>query len=295
MNPSLATRRSIAPWWRDRRKKRLSSSRHSRGRRWMGHWGAAACRGLLLEFLAGHAVPAPLAPLDHIAGGFDPGEELLDDRAMARVGGADEAVVADAPAAPEVPVLAADGVAVGLGGEPGSLGRALDLETVFVAAGDEGDPFTVQTAEPGDAVAGERGVSAAQVGPVVDVIEGGGEGIGHQGSTSAGTTGGGKVSPRRRWALARGPDPSRGPASAPSDPFPRSGMGCWPRPRPPFPRCPRAPIAAQRCWCGEAAAVASPLPSRLPGPAPTPCFSPPAPGWGEWSAPPGSALPTAMN
>lgn len=93
--------------------------------------------GVVLELFAGHAVPALLATLHDVAVGLHPCEELLDDVAVAGVGGADQAVVADLPALPEVAVLGTDGIAVGLGAEASRLGGALDLLAVLVAARDE--------------------------------------------------------------------------------------------------------------------------------------------------------------
>ena len=70
---------------------------------------------IVLEFLAVNAVPARLASCHHIAGGLDPCKELLDQVKVSRIGGADEAVLADSPAGPEVAVRGTDAIAVFLG------------------------------------------------------------------------------------------------------------------------------------------------------------------------------------
>ena len=56
--------------------------------------------GIVFEFLAGHAVPALLSTFNHISVCLNPRKKLLDNAAMARIGGANEAVVADLPALP---------------------------------------------------------------------------------------------------------------------------------------------------------------------------------------------------
>ena len=136
--------------------------------------------GVILEFLTGHAIPALLAPLNHVAVGLDAGKEFGHQGAVARIGGAHKAIKTDAPALPQPPVAFAYGIAVGLGAETGGLGGALNLQTVLIAAGDEGDSFTAEALEAGDGVAGQRGVGAAEVRTVVDVIKGSCEGEGHR-------------------------------------------------------------------------------------------------------------------
>ena len=70
---------------------------------------------IVLEFLAGDAIPALLAPLNHIAIGLNPAKKLVNDAAVAGIGGANKAVVADLPLLPKVAVLGADPIAMGLG------------------------------------------------------------------------------------------------------------------------------------------------------------------------------------
>ena len=70
---------------------------------------------IVLELLAGDAIPALLAPLDHIAIGLNPAKKLVNNAAVAGIGGADEAVVADLPLLPKLAVLGTDQIAMGLG------------------------------------------------------------------------------------------------------------------------------------------------------------------------------------
>ena len=146
--------------------------------------GAARLRvagGGVLELFTGHAVPALLATLHHIAAGLDPGEEGLHQLAMAWIGGADEAVVADLPAAPQIPVALAHGIAMGLGQQARRFGGSLDFQAMFIAAGDETHALALQPLEACDRITGQGGVSAAEVSPIVDVVKGGGERVGgHQ-------------------------------------------------------------------------------------------------------------------
>ena len=145
-------------------------------------------RGVILEFLAGHAIPALLPTFHHVALGLYPGEKLFHQRPMAGVGGADEAVMADLPTLPEVVIESTDGIAVGLGRQPGRFSGPLDLEAMLVAAGDEANRLAAEPTVAGDGVAGKRGVGTPQVGLVVDVVQGGRERVSHRWTTEA-TTG----------------------------------------------------------------------------------------------------------
>ena len=120
-----------------------------------------AARGVVLELLTGDAIPALLAPLHHIAIFLHPGKELPHQLLMLGAGGADEAVVTDLPAAPEIAVAGADGIAVGLGTEPGGFSGALDLLAVLIAAGDEHNLLPSQALKASDRIARQRGVRAA--------------------------------------------------------------------------------------------------------------------------------------
>ena len=70
---------------------------------------------IILEFLAGNAIPALLATLHHVAIGLNPAKKLVNNAAVEGIGGADEAVVADLPLLPKLAVLGADSIAMGLG------------------------------------------------------------------------------------------------------------------------------------------------------------------------------------
>ena len=135
---------------------------------------------IVLELFAGHAIPALLAPLNNVATGLHAREELFDDAPVTRIRGADEPVVTDLPALPELAVLGADGIAVGLGAQTGGLSGALNLLTMLITARDEQHLLAPQPLKPGQGIAGERRIGAAQMRPVVDVIERGGEGVGHR-------------------------------------------------------------------------------------------------------------------
>ena len=68
---------------------------------------------------------------------------------------------------------------MGLGGETGCLRSALNLLAMLVATGDEQHRFAAEPSLPGDRVTGQGGVGAAEVGAIVDVVEGRGEGEYH--------------------------------------------------------------------------------------------------------------------
>ena len=136
--------------------------------------------GVVFELLAGHAIPALLAALHDVAVGLHTRKKLFHDPLVAWIGGADQAVVADLPAVPELAVLGAHAIAVGLGAEAGRLRGALDLLAVLVAAGDEHHPLPLQPLKPRQRITSQRRVGAAQMRLVVDVVEGGGEGVSHR-------------------------------------------------------------------------------------------------------------------
>ena len=173
-----------------------------------GALGGLGLGCVILEFFAGDAVPTLLTPFDHIALGFNPGKELIDDLLVTRIGGADEGVVADLPALPKLPVGATDGIAMLLGADRRRLSGALNLLTVLITAGHERHLLTAEAMEARQGIAGQGGVGTAQVGLVVDVVERGGEGVGHQ----------------PRWE--RGVGPER--ANPPTVERPCAGAGSYP-------------------------------------------------------------------
>ena len=155
--------------------------------------GAVGSRGrcrIVLEFLAGHAVPALLPPLHHITAGDHPLKKLLHDLAVAPIGGSHKAIVADLPAVPELAVTLAHCITVGLGSEALGLSRALNLQAMLIAACDEHHRLTLQPLVAGNGIAGQGRVGTAEMGPIVDVIKRSGEGKNHAAGVRLGVDGG---------------------------------------------------------------------------------------------------------
>ena len=89
---------------------------------------------------------------------------------MALFGGADEVVVRDSHPLPELAEFRRNLIGVLLRRFAGGLRRALDLLTVLVGAGQEERVSAQQSLAPRNRVAGDRGVSVANVRPRVDVV-----------------------------------------------------------------------------------------------------------------------------
>ena len=136
-------------------------------------------RRLILELLTSNAVPTGLPPDPDVSVGFTTLEEGLDKGKMTFGSGPHETVVADSPAFPKVLVGAGDRVAVILRRHPPGRSCALNLLAVFINSRDEHDGFPLQSLEACKGVAGDRGVRAAEMGFVVDVVERGREAVGH--------------------------------------------------------------------------------------------------------------------
>jgi hypothetical protein len=98
---------------------------------------------------------------------------------MTGIGGANEAVLTDPPARPEVAVAATDCIAVLLRAQLPGFSRSLDLLSVLVNTGDEHHSVAVQPLEARQGITGQGCVGAAQVRAIVDVIERSREGVGH--------------------------------------------------------------------------------------------------------------------
>ena len=64
-----------------------------------------------------------------------------------------------------------DLVGKGLRRHTGSRRGLLDLLAVLVGAGQEAHPPAVEAREPGEGIAGQRGVGVADMGHVVDVVD----------------------------------------------------------------------------------------------------------------------------
>ena len=135
--------------------------------------------GIVLEFLAADAVPTGLTSTHHIARCLDPFVELMDKLEMARVRGADKAVLTDPPALPQIAVGAADGITVILRRLLLCLGGALDLLTVFIHPRDKRHGITAEPPIPSQRITGDGRVGTAQMGAVIDVIKRRREGVGH--------------------------------------------------------------------------------------------------------------------
>ena len=73
-----------------------------------GAFGILTARCVVFEFLASNAIPALLTPLHDVAVGLHAVKKLSHQLAVARVGGADEAVVADLPTVPKIAISLAD-------------------------------------------------------------------------------------------------------------------------------------------------------------------------------------------
>ena len=98
---------------------------------------------------------------------------------MALCCGANEAIVADPPVRPEREVALGDGVAMLLRCDATVCSGALNLLTVFINPGDEHHVIALEPLKAGQSITSQRGVGAAEMGFVVDVIERGREAVGH--------------------------------------------------------------------------------------------------------------------
>ena len=125
--------------------------------------------------LARHAVLARVHVELDVAGVVAALEQLLDADAVALFGGADEVVVADVQLGPGVLELRGDLVDELLGRLAGSVGGLLDLEAVFVGAGEVVDVVTQQAVPASEGVADDGGVRMTEVWSGVDVVDRGGE------------------------------------------------------------------------------------------------------------------------
>ncbi len=94
---------------------------------------------------------------------------------VAGLGGPDEIVVGDVEAGPRLPVAGAGLVGLLLRGQAVGFGGALHLEAVLVGAGEEEHVVAAQPVPAGHGVGGDRRVGVADVGGVVDVVDGGGD------------------------------------------------------------------------------------------------------------------------
>ena len=128
--------------------------------------------------LAGHAVEALVGAELDVAVVVDLLEHLLHGPVVAGLGRADEVVVADPQLFPGLGEAFAGPVGPVLRGEALSLGGLGHLETVLVGTGEEKHLIAPQTAPPGQHIGRDGGVGVADMGNVVDVIDGCGDGEG---------------------------------------------------------------------------------------------------------------------
>ena len=140
--------------------------------------------------------------------------EALHDPLVTRLGGADEVageavrglrvVEAHAEVDPRLAEARRDLIGERLRREPALLGGLDDLLAVLVRAGQEARVVAAHVVEARERVGDDRRVRVAQVGDVVDVVDGGGdvEGTGHDSSGSGSESGSGSGSGSRPacWA-----------------------------------------------------------------------------------------------
>ena len=124
--------------------------------------------------LARHAVlPGEGVELD-VAGVVAPLQDLFDRLVVARFGGADEVVVRNVEPLPRGGELRSDLVGERLWGRARLFGGLLDLQAVFVGAGEIHHLVAQQAMPPREGVADDRRVRVAQMRLGVHVIDRGG-------------------------------------------------------------------------------------------------------------------------
>ncbi len=129
-----------------------------------------------LELLAADAVRPLVVPGVDVPGVLEPGQEVLDARLVATLGGADEVVVGHVEGRQHgLPVLGDQPVGPLLGGDTGRLGRAQDLLPVLVGAGEQPDALPALAVPAADRVRRHGRVGMPDVRGVVDVVDGRGD------------------------------------------------------------------------------------------------------------------------
>ena len=120
--------------------------------------------------LARHAVlPAIHVGLD-IARVVTRLQQLAHADFVALLGGANEVVVGDVESFPSLLEERGDGVGKGLWAHPSGIGRLLDLQAVFVGAGEQVHVVAEEAVPARDRIGNDRGVSVSEVRLGVDVI-----------------------------------------------------------------------------------------------------------------------------
>jgi len=106
-------------------------------------------------------------------------EKFLHNFFMATIGGATEAIVLNQKLLPQALKALNNFITMGLGRFAPLLGGALNFLAMFIGPGDEEGGMALEAMEAGESVSRDRGVSAANVGDSVNVVQGGcnGEGL----------------------------------------------------------------------------------------------------------------------
>src|SRR5262249_31771765 len=128
-----------------------------------------------VEALAADAVLAPVLAEIDLAGVPQGLQDLLHHRLVARLGGPDEVVIGDAEPPPRFPEGGRDLVGVGLRRHPGLGSGGGDVVPVLVGAGEEPHAVATQPVIARHGVGDDGGVSVAQMGARVHVVDGRGE------------------------------------------------------------------------------------------------------------------------
>ncbi len=124
------------------------------------------------EALGGRAVPALVEVLVEVALILEALERRLHGLRVPRLRRADEVVVGDRQALPQLLEALDELVGVRLGREPPRLRRLHDLQAVLVGAGEEGDLASAQPVPAREHVRDDRRVRVPEVGLVVHVVDG---------------------------------------------------------------------------------------------------------------------------
>ena len=124
-----------------------------------------------LERLAAHAVPALVLAFVEVAVGLDLLPEVLDERFVIGIGGADEAIGADLELRPRLAEARADAVGEGLGFHPLALRFTLDLEAVLVGPREHERLVADDLMEAAERIRGDGRVRGAEMRHVVHVID----------------------------------------------------------------------------------------------------------------------------
>ena len=128
--------------------------------------------GLGPEALAGGAIPALVLALIDVALVIELLEDVLHHLGMALLGGADEVVVLDVHQLPQGGGVLGDLVHIGLGGDAGLLGLALDLQAMLVQTGEEIHVVAHELFEAGQGVRGRGAIGMADMQVVAGIVDG---------------------------------------------------------------------------------------------------------------------------